>query len=97
MNNDDIFVTLPVVLNLATIVSAAQKCAKVARVCATGDILYGHARCIGSDHGAWVSNNDNIMDSYLRVTLNNGFEAFWPVRELLTQVANGEFTEYDWS
>ncbi len=78
-------------VNLEVVVRAAYTNGKVARCIDGGDIVYGIARYITKD------GSDDVRDSILRVTTRGGFEAFWPVRELMGEVQTGEFAIYDWS
>jgi len=81
---------------LEVIATAAERCARVARVLPSGTPVYGTARSIGNDRGAFLGRDEDVRDGYLRVTTREGFETFWPVRELMPLVHSGEFTEYDW-
>jgi hypothetical protein len=56
----------------------------------------GIARCIGDQSGNFVTSDGNVADEFLRVTLESGFEAFWPVRELVDEVSLGRFARYEW-
>lgn len=90
--------TLTDLVALETIAGVAQRCAKVARYDKnSGDVVYGHARHICRDTlGNFLRGDEDVRDGLLRVTLRSGFEAFWPVRELMQDVGKGEFAEYDW-
>lgn len=89
--------TIADVVALDVIVRAASTCAKVARL-VDGDVVYGHARSIGNVSGTFVQTGEDVRDAFLRVTTQGGFEAFWPVRDLMPQAATGEFVApYDWS
>jgi hypothetical protein len=35
-----------------------------------------------------------VRDAYLWVTLDTGFETYWPVSELIAEQPDGLFTEY---
>lgn len=86
------------VVALDIIVRAASTCAKVARMLEDGTVVYGHARSIGGTSGAFLGPDADVRDAFLRVTTQGGFEAFWPVRDLMPQAATGEFVApYDWS
>jgi hypothetical protein len=74
---------------LGAIVAAWRTGAKVARVTDRG-VIKGTARMIGDTNGsrAW---SDDIRDCHLRVTTVGGWEEFWPIAELIPEVASGEF------
>jgi hypothetical protein len=74
---------------------AAQTNAKVARAEDTGYVFYGTARSIGDQNGMTAFGTD-VRDQFLRVTLRGGSDAFWPVRDLMADVHNGDFAETDW-
>lgn len=76
---------------LATIVEASIHNSYVARVADDGRVMHGTARSIGDDRGAFLATGEDVRDAYLRVTLSTGFEAFWPVAELIPQTHSGEF------
>ena len=78
---------------LADIVRAAHGCKKVARL-VDGNPSVGHARSIGTESGAFGTGRDDVRTQFLRVTLDSGFEAFWPVSELLTEYRDGDFAIY---
>ena len=80
----------------AEVLRTAQTCAKVARAYDDGTVVYGTARSVGDQTGAFGQSDDDIRDLYLRVTTREGWERFWPMRELMTEVETGEFTTYDW-
>ena len=69
-------------VNLAAIIGAAQRNAKVARLMDDGNVIYGMARSIGTDGGAFDFKSD-ARGQFLRVTTRMGMEVFWPVRELM--------------
>jgi len=82
--------------DLQVVLHAAQTCAKVARAFGNGDVVYGTARSIGTQSGAFLTSDDDVRDGYLRVTTQSGLEAFWPVRDLMREVGMGLFAPYDW-
>ncbi|QDF18677.1 hypothetical protein SEA_PUPPER_191 [Gordonia phage Pupper] len=81
---------------LGKIVEWSSTTAKVVRTDAEGNHLFGHARSIGSENGAFIRDDEDIRDAFLRVTSRTGFEHFIPVRELIAEVTNRVFTAYDW-
>jgi hypothetical protein len=76
---------------LAAIVEAAIHNLIVARHIDEVGVVKGKARSIGDKAGNHASNQDDVRDCFLRVTTNTGFEAFWPVRELISEVHSGHF------
>lgn len=89
--------TMTQLVQLETIAGAAQRTAKVARATDDGEVLYGIARSIGDERGMFLGHDTDIRDGYLRVTSRAGFEHFWPVAELMREVSDGLFAEYDWT
>jgi hypothetical protein len=81
---------------IAEILRMAQGCHKVTRLMPDGTLVNGTARSVGHENGAFLSRETDVRDGYLRVTLESGFEAFWPVRDLIEPVQEGEFAIYDW-
>lgn len=57
----------------------------------------GIARSLGSFNGGFGRKGEDIRDMFLRVTLRSGFEAFWPVRDLMPEIAAHTFVAYDWA
>lgn len=87
----DSVLTVSDVVALGAIVNAAHTTAKVARLVENNDVLYGHARSIGDERGAFIRATEDVRGVFLRVTLTSGFEAFWPVREVVAAYKAGEF------
>lgn len=84
--------TVSAAMALGELLSAAQRGALVARVVDYGDgVVYGTARSVGDERGMFVGPNDDARDCYLRVTTSGGFEAFWPVVELVGEYRLGLF------
>lgn len=87
---------------LYEILRVAQGTMKVARAMnggpgyQDGDIVYGTARYICAPSGAFLRSDEDVRDGYLRVTTDNGWDVFWPVRDLMPEVASGEFRQYNW-
>jgi hypothetical protein len=85
------------VINLATIVTASFNSNRVTRLLPKdyefggGLIAEGTARSIGDKDGNFAGSDEDVRDCYLRVTTSTGFEAFWPVSELMDEVASGYF------
>jgi hypothetical protein len=75
---------------LADIVRAAQDGKPVARQL-DDVVVYGTARCVGDDRGNHAQRGDDVRDCFLRVTSRGGFELFWPVSDLVTELAEGTF------
>jgi len=87
--------TMAQVIALADIGHAAERTAKVARALDDGRVIYGTARSVGDENGCTAWGVD-VREQFLRVTTQQGLEAFWPVRDLMAEHARGEFAEYDW-
>lgn len=79
-------------VDLGVVVNAAIRTARVVR-CLDGGLLVrsGTARSIGDDCGNFAGRDDDVRDCSLRVTTDAGFEAFWPVAELIAEVRSGLF------
>lgn len=83
---------------LRTLCEAAEQSAKV-KFIAPGDkegrIREGTARHFvrGVDPSQWMflGRDIDVRDSYLRITLSNGLDAVYPVRDLMQSVENNEF------
>lgn len=78
-------------IDIGAICGAAGRCAPVARALESGDVVYGTARSIGDTRGAFLASDTDVRNGYLRVTTRSGLEAFWPLRELLTELRAGLF------
>jgi len=90
--------TLADAVALADVLTAAQTCAKVYRMTENGDPVFGTARAIvAPDSAAFLRSTDDVRDGRLWVTTHGGWEAFWPVRELVAAARRQEFGRYDWS
>lgn len=76
---------------IGQICSAAGRCAPVARVIDTGNVVYGQARSVGDEHGNFLARSDDVRDGFLRVTTSSGWEVFWPMGELIGEWESGEF------
>lgn len=74
----------PDAIALAAIITAAHTGAHVARD-RGGDIIEGTARSIGDHLGAYLGPDEDVRDGLLRVTTVNGWEAFWPMVELVEE------------
>jgi hypothetical protein len=83
------------VLGLAQIVLAARKGQRVARLDEDSNVRVGTARSLGDERGNYMGREDDIRDVYLRVTLLSGFDAYWPVLELLAEIGSEFVTDYD--
>ena len=74
---------------LADVIRATEGNRKVARLI-DDYVFYGEARSIGDERGNFDFTSD-ARSQYLRVTLTGGFEAFWPIAELMDEVGPGLF------
>jgi hypothetical protein len=72
---------------LGQIVSCMKGRGQVARL-VDGNVLVGTARSVGDENGNFAAQLDDVRDCYLRVTLRSGFEAFWPVSELVQEMGS---------
>jgi hypothetical protein len=61
---------------------------RVARTAGGGRVLRGRARSIGDASGNPDYTSD-VRDLYLRVTLDSGSDAFWPVSDLIPEYRSG--------
>lgn len=81
---------------LATIIEAAIHNWTVARLMPASTLLVvGTARCVGDQNGCTLSKDEDIRDGYLRVTTDGGFEAFWPIAELIPEVGTTFIAPYE--
>jgi hypothetical protein len=91
--------TIADAVHLNTVLTAAQGNRRVARLMPddsplAGKIIEGTARRVGDDRGCSVHGAD-VRDLMLWVTTTSGFETFWPVRDLMSQVPEGAFVITD--
>ena len=83
-------------LALGEIIRYSRGSMKVARVW-QGGVIYGIARAICTQpNGGFVGEKDDVRDGFLWVTMREGFEQWWPVRDLMAEYATQEFSQYDW-
>jgi hypothetical protein len=76
--------TLSDAVALADIIRAAQSNAPVAYSNDDGaTVVFGQARSVGDERGNFARDDDDVTDLYLRVTTAQGWEAFWPLREII--------------
>jgi hypothetical protein len=73
---------------IGRILDAADRHAKVARLTENSldlEPTYGTARALvrDSEHAYFLTERDDVRNAYLWVTTTSGFEAFWPVAELV--------------
>jgi len=82
--------TIQDVLILGEILTAAQRGSRVARaVDYEPGIITGTARSVGDEQGYIANNRTEVRDCFLRVTLVNGTDVYWPMRELMSEVRDG--------
>jgi hypothetical protein len=90
--------TGPDVVSLHAILQAASQGTRVARLVDAGDeVAWGTARhiVVDEDTAAFPNTSDDVRDCVLRVTLASGFEAWWPVADLVRDHQAGVFvTDY---
>jgi hypothetical protein len=82
---------------ISTLLRTVEGNQKVARLM-DGNIITGTARnFVNNPQDAYfVIGDQDIRDAYLHVTTTMGFEVFWPVAELMADVASGYFVgDYD--
>lgn len=89
-------------------VSDANRLAEVVRIVnggnqiawiADGDAHYGTVRhfVTSPERYGFPGVETDIRDAHIRITTRGGWEATLPVRDAMRMVADGEFSEYDWS
>lgn len=70
------------VQDLAYIVNAASRSSRVRWVSEHGDILEGTVRHIVGDlNGGFLRADEDVRDSFVRITTTLGFEVFMPMHE----------------
>jgi hypothetical protein len=74
---------------VADLLRAVEGNRKVGRLIGSR-VVTGEARSFGDAAGNFDFDSD-VRDMFLRVTLDTGFEAFWPVAELMGEVRDGYF------
>lgn len=85
--------TMRDVYAMSTIVEMAEKHHRVIRLLPELNqlVVYGTARHICDPEGNFIPPKADVRDYFLRVTTNTGFEAFWPITELIEDVHSGTF------
>lgn len=79
------------VVALGAIVSGARRSTRVSRALDC-DVVSGTARAVVTDErGLFAGARDDVRDCLLWVTLSSGFEAFWPLRDLVDEQQSGLF------
>jgi hypothetical protein len=64
---------------------------RVARLMDNGDLIVGTGRSIGDERGGFLRSDEDVRDGFLRVTTDQGWEAFWLVRDLIPLHQSGHF------
>ena len=90
----DRILTIPDLFALAAIGQAASGKDKVSRLVGD-DIIEGTARSIGDDRGSFLAAGSDVRDAFLRVTTLAGWEAFWPVADLVEEHKVGYFVTHN--
>ncbi|OLF08551.1 hypothetical protein [Actinophytocola xanthii] len=79
------------VVALGAIVTGARRSARVSRAL-DYDAVSGTARAVVTDErGVFAGDRDDVRDCLLWVTLSSGFEAFWPVSDLVPEYQSSLF------
>jgi hypothetical protein len=90
--------TISVAAAIGDILDMAVHNSKIARLDDTVPmgVTYGTARMVGTDTGCSSPSGTDVRDMHLRVTTQQGWEVFWPIRDLIPQVIVNTFVTYDW-
>jgi hypothetical protein len=84
--------TLNEIQNIAAILGACQRSAKVAWVNLTGGVCYGTARHVCRDERGNFAHGDDLPEGlFVRITTLDGFEAFLPLIEVAAWHDQGLF------
>jgi hypothetical protein len=85
--------TLSEAVSLASVIDSAIHGRKVARVreSAPDGVIYGTARSVGDENGNSARNKVDVRDCFLRVTTVGGWDEFWPMAELVSELPGGTF------
>jgi len=76
---------------LGMVCNTAETCAHVARAFEDGTVIRGEARSIRQLSGDLATREDDVRDCYLRVTTPYGFDSYWLISELMTDLRSGMF------
>jgi len=85
----------PDVLDLAEIITAGRRFARVARVLDSGDVISGTARGIYTETDYLANARCDVRGTRLRITTLIGAEVFMPMHEVITKYRAGELTLQD--
>jgi hypothetical protein len=77
-------------VTLSEVISAPVNNAYVGRLI-EGYVFHGTARNICDDNGGFVGRDSNVLDAFLRVTLSDGSDAMWRIRDLMADYREGTF------
>lgn len=83
-------VTVSDVFDLYKIVMAAAKNYKVGRA-VDGHTYIGTARYLCDVEGHAIPAGCDVRGVYVRVTLQYGGDAYWPIRDLMDEIDDGRF------
>lgn len=81
------------ITRLGMVMEAAERKSKVFRFYEDGNmVVEGTARHIVRDAGFnFATQQSDVRDCFLRVTLDSGFDVIWPVQDLADGIGNGTF------
>ena len=82
--------TVSVAVALGRVALAAANDSRVRRLVGS-EVVEGTARSIGGTDGSHAGSHDDIRNMHLRVTTRSGFDAFWLIQDLMTELADGTF------
>lgn len=85
--------TIRTAAHLATIITWAQRGARVRWLTHGGKTDTGVVRSIGDERGNFLRDDEDVRDAFVRITTAAGWEWFPPVREVLDLLVHGEIVE----
>lgn len=77
--------------NVAPVLDACQRGARVAMLTDNGDVRNGTARSVGDDRGNFAHGDADALSVFVRVTWADGFDSFLPMGEVADKYAAGTF------
>ena len=80
--------TLRDALDLSTIIRWAQSNAIVRWLDDRNEVQSGTVRSIGDERGNFLRADDEVRDSFVRITTSSGWEWFVPMKDILRLVRN---------
>lgn len=82
--------TLRDACDIADVVNACQRTARVAWLTDHNDRMEGTMRSVGDERGNFLRADDEVRDAFVRITTSMGMEVFMPMRDAMRLVHKSE-------